>query len=83
MVAVVGQDTTSATVKATIDGVVVLDDSTIQLRVNGMAQVGNLMVDTTPDMAAGGGGLVPFNKSLLIEVSCNVNAVYLYNYYLS
>ena len=72
---------TSATVKITIDGVVVLNDIvSSNLAERPMSQVGSIM-NTSGGSA--GRSSVAFNKSLLVECTCNVAALYLYDYYLT
>ena len=72
---------TSSTVKITIDGVVVLDDSSsVNISATLMMQVGAVY------RQSGAKGVsqssVRFNSSLLVECSCNVAATYTIAYYL-
>ena len=72
---------TSATLDIEIDGVSVLSDSAVDIRYNTMLGVGSIyksgsLLSTNYDF-------VPFNSSLEISVSCNVDAYMAYNYYLT
>lgn len=74
--------TTNGHVIITIDGIEVLNDTSLtDLYPNSMTQVGGFVYfsgsqDTSTDS-------VPFNKSLKIQVECDDTAYYYYNYYLT
>jgi len=72
---------TSATAKVTIDGVLVLNDSAGNIALNIMLQAGSLWY--TGDGAAFSRERVIFNTSLLVQVSCDSNSLYTYDYYLN
>lgn len=72
---------TSCEVVLTIDGVEVYNHDVGDGQEFGPMQVGILYANHPNGAAAE--GFVPFNKSLKAVLTCNVNAVYLYNYYLT
>tara|TARA_R110000744_G_C19146527_1_gene538926 strand:+ start:40 stop:462 length:423 start_codon:yes stop_codon:yes gene_type:complete len=72
---------TAATAKVTIDGVVVLNDSAGNIVNVFMMQVGSLKYSS--DGTAVSRERVIFNKSLLVQVSCDSNSTYFYDYYLN
>lgn len=72
----------TATVKITVDGIVVLNDTqTRNISSTTMQQVGSFAYNGT--YAVISRDRLVFKKSLLVEVSCNVFATYNYDYYLN
>jgi hypothetical protein len=82
-----GTDLTSARVKVTIDGVIVLDDTQNPGSGQGMAQCGSLYLSHTTASSSTGlifsEGHIPFAKSLKVELDANSSCDYLYNYTLT
>lgn len=81
------EDLTTARVKVTIDGVVVLDDDQDPGAKEGTAQCGSMysriVLDASLVGSAFSEGHVVFNTSLLIEVEASHTSHYLYNYTLN
>ena len=74
---------TSSNVTVTIDGVQVYTESKANLITVGLLQAGAYFFDYVGSEALLAYEAIPFNKSLVINVSCNVEAYYYYNYYLT
>ncbi len=74
---------TTATVTVTIDGVQVYTETAGNIITSGMLQAGAFFFDYVGSEATLAYESVPFNKSLVINVSCDVEAYYYYNYYLT
>ena len=74
---------TNSRIIITIDGVEVLDDT----RAGSSNSVGLIQVGSglwaLNGQAAASRGSIPFNKSLVINIECDSNAYYYYDYYLT
>tara|TARA_R110001599_G_C11979109_1_gene634727 strand:- start:208 stop:645 length:438 start_codon:yes stop_codon:yes gene_type:complete len=74
---------TTATVTVTIDGVQVYTETGGNIITYGLLQAGAYFFDYVGNEGMVAYESIPFNKSLVINVSCDVEAFYYYNYYLT